>query len=255
MGVHLSADLYPYIAGSTMLSALLPPWASAGGGTATLARLSSAEGRARIRAALLDVADASWDNYWRSAGPEGIFLSDLHSPKHQRHLGKSLSEAAASVELRPEDFLLELLEAEGLGGTVLVFNQSEEVVDRLLRLPFVSVASDAILGGRPHPRTWGAFPRVLSRFTREKGSLTLSQAVRKMTGLPADIFGLRDHGYLEVGKRANVVLFDPEAVDDLATFDEPAQAPAGIPHVIVGGKLVLRDGQLTGQRPGVVVSR
>ena len=133
-------------------------------------------------------------------------------------------------------------------GTSMV----EPDVERIMRWPHTNLSTDGALAG-PHPRGFGAFPRFLGRYVRERKVLSWPQAVRKLSGLAADAFGLTDHGYLLLGKRANVVLFDPEQVQDQATFQDPMQFPVGLPHVIVGGRLVVRDGALTDERPGRVV--
>ena len=137
----------------------------------------------------------------------------------------------------------------------LAMNQSEQVLERFMALPWVAVCSDSSPAGRPHPRGCGSFPRVLAEFVRERGTLSLEAAIRKMSGLPADIFGLTDHGYLLEGKRANVVVFDPDRVRDRATFDQPCAPPEGIAHVLVGGRPVVKDGAVTGERPGRVARR
>ncbi len=254
-GVKVTADQYPYIAGSTMMGAILPPWVHSGGPNAALARLASAEDRAKIRAQLLDPSEVDWDNFWKWSGADGILIADIPSGQRNELIGKSLKAAAELAGKDALDFALDLLLSEKLGVAMVSFSQSEEVVDRLMRLPFVNACTDGLLGGRPHPRAYGTYPRILGRFTREKKSLVLEEAVRKLTGLAADTFGFKDHGYIREGLRANLVLFNPETIEDLATFDNPEQYPGGLPHVFVGGRLVVRDGALTGQRPGHVSRR
>jgi N-acyl-D-aspartate/D-glutamate deacylase len=136
---------------------------------------------------------------------------------------------------------------------MIIEGQSEAVLEHLMAFRFVSVCTDGLLGDRPHPRTYGAFPRVLARYVRERGTLSLPEAVRKMTGQTADAFGLREHGYIAEGQRANIVLFDPGRVQDTATFEDPKSFPTGISYVFVGGRAVIRDGELTKERPGQVV--
>jgi N-acyl-D-amino-acid deacylase len=134
------------------------------------------------------------------------------------------------------------------------FSQDEAVVERFLRLPFANVCTDGLLGGRPHPRAYGTYPRVLGRYVRERGTLSLEEAVRKMTAQAADAFSLADHGRVVQGKRANLVVFDPATVADRATFEDPMQFPVGVRDVLVGGEPVVRAGELTGLRPGTVVA-
>ncbi len=254
-GVKVTADQYPYIAGSTMMGAILPPWVHAGGPNAALARLADPADRAKIKAQLLDPSEVDWDNFWKWSGADGILIADVPSGRRPELIGKSIKAAAELSRQEPVEFALDLLLSEKLGVAMVSFSQSEEVVDRLMRLPFVNACTDGLLGGRPHPRAFGTYPRILGRFTREKESLSLPEAVRKLTGLAADTFGFKDHGYLKEGLRANLVLFDPARIEDLATFENPVQYPAGLPHVFVGGRLVVKDGQLTGQRPGHVSRR
>ena len=140
-----------------------------------------------------------------------------------------------------------------MGAAMVSFSQDETVVERLLQLPFVNVCTDGLLGGRPHPRAYGTYPRVLGRYVRERKALPLKQAIRKMTSRAAQAFGLGDVGFLRPGYRANVVVFDPETIEDRATFEDPLQYPTGIRHVVVGGEPVIRDGEETGARPGQVV--
>jgi N-acyl-D-amino-acid deacylase len=254
-GVKVSADQYPYIAGSTMMGAILPPWVHAGGTEKVLERLGNAEDRARIRREMLDTSEVDWDNFWKWSGPEGILIADVPSGKRPELVGKSVKQAADAAGADPVEFALDLLLSEKMGVAMVSFSQSEEVVEQLMRLPYVNACTDGLLGGRPHPRAFGTYPRILGRFVRERGSLPLEAAVRKMSGLAADTFGFSDHGYLREGKRANVVLFDPAKVRDTATFENPLQFPEGLPHVIVGGRVVVKDGQPTGERPGRVARR
>ncbi len=248
-GVELTADVYPYTAGQLMLAELLPGWVHEGGEQAALSRLSNPEARGRIRAAL-----ESASSPWAACGPGQMLLWSLPSGRTDV-VGQDLASAAQKAGKDPIGFTLDLLAGERLGVSVLCRDQGDEVVERLLASPQVCVCAGALPGGRAHPRAYGAFPRVLARLVRERQVLTLEAAVRKMTGLPADTFGLDDYGYVLTGKRANLVVFDPLAVRDAATFEEPDKAPEGIPYVLVGGKVVIRDGRLTGERPGRVARR
>jgi N-acyl-D-amino-acid deacylase len=251
-GLHVTADQYPYVAGSTLMGALLPPWVHAGGSAEAVARLRSPSDRARIRAELFNPSDVDWDNFWKWSGPEGILIADIPSGRHPQWIGRTLAQAASAQSADPIEFAFDLLRDEQMRVAMISFSQSEDVVESLIKTPGVNACTDGLLGGRPHPRAYGTYPRILARFVRERQALSLPAAIRKMTGLAADAFGFVDHGYLQPGKRANVVLFDPESVQDRATYEQPMQFPAGIPHVIVGGKLVIRDSEPTGARPGTV---
>jgi len=253
-GLRLTADQYPYVAGSTLLGAILPPWAHDGGTEATLARLADPEARRRLKAMMADPAPADWDNFWKWSGPEGILVADIASGRHAEWLGKTLADVARLRGQDPFEAAFDLLAEERMGVAMVSFSQDEEVVEQFLRLPFVNVCTDGLLGGRPHPRAYGTYPRVLGRYARERGVLTLEEAVRKMTSEAAEAFGFADHGLVAEGLRANLVVFDPARVADRATFEDPVQFPVGIRDVFVGGEAVVRGGEMTGRRTGTVVS-
>jgi N-acyl-D-amino-acid deacylase len=260
-GLRLTADQYPYIAGSTMLGAILPPWAHAGGADETLSRLASVQQRAKMRAAMLDRSRSEWDNFWKWSGPEGIIISDIPSGRRAEWVGKSLSEAAALAtkagngisEESVTDFAFDLLYEERMGVGMISFSQSEEVVQKIMREPYVNVCTDGLLGGKPHPRTYGTYPRMLGRYVRELNVLTLEEAVRKMSALAAETFGLKQYGVIEQGAQANIVVFDPQRVIDRATFEDSKQLPDGIEHVIVEGEPVVRYGEQYLKGVGVAV--
>lgn len=250
-GLRLTADQYPYIAGSTMLGAILPPWAHAGGVEETLKRLAGADERRRMRAALLDRSPSPWDNFWKWSGPEGIVIPDIPSGNHPDYLGKNLSQAAALKnqtdqisEADAVEFAFDLLREERMGVGMISFSQSEEVVCKIMQQPYVNVCTDGLLGGKPHPRAYGTYPRILGRYVREQNLLTLDEAVRKMSGLAAETFQLHGYGKIECGMRANLVAFSPHEVIDCATFQDSRQYPKGIEHVIVGGELAVRYGEM-----------
>ena len=252
-GLRLTADQYPYIAGSTLLGAILPPWAHAGGAEHTLRILADAEARARLRAELSDPSPADWDNFWKWSGPEGIVIADIPSGRHPEVLGKNLADAAKAWGKDPFAAAFDLLLAERMGVAMISFSQDEAVVERFLALPFVNACTDGLLGGRPHPRAYGTYPRILGRYVRERAVVSLEEAVRKMTSQAAQAFGLRGVGELREGQRANVVVLDADAVADRATFEDPIQYPVGIRDVLVGGEAIVRRATLTGARPGKVV--
>jgi N-acyl-D-amino-acid deacylase len=252
-GVRLTADQYPYVAGSTLLGAVLPPWAHDGGTEATLERLRDPGARERMRAAMADPASADWDNFWKWSGPEGIVIADVPSGRRPDWLGRSLAEVARRWNKDPFDAAFDLLLEERLGVAMVSFSQDEAVVERLLKLPFVNACTDGLLGGRPHPRAYGTYPRILGRYVREKRSLCLEEAVRKLARQAAEALGFEGAGLVREGFRANLVVLDPATVEDRATFEDPLQYPAGIRDVLVGGALVVRGGELTGARPGKVV--
>ncbi len=259
-GLRLTADQYPYIAGSTMLGAILPPWAHAGGVEETIKRLASAEERDKMSAAMLDRSRSEWDNFWKWSGPEGIIISDIPSGNRAEYVGKNLAQAASLRkqaervnEEEAAEFAFDLLLAERMGVGMISFSQSEEVVRKIMQQPYVNVCTDGLLGGKPHPRAYGTYPRILGRYVREQGLLRLEEAVRRMSGLAAETFQLRGYGRIEDGARANLVIFDPARVIDRATFDDSKQYSLGIEYVIVGGKLTIRGEMQLEQGYGVAV--
>jgi N-acyl-D-amino-acid deacylase len=245
-GIALTADQYPYAAGSTSLGAILPPWTRAGGADDTLARLGSRTVRERLRVELADPRPVDWDNYWKWSGPEGIVIADIPSGRDQELLGRSIAESAARRGLDALDLALDLLEAERLGVSMVSHSQSEAVVTRLMALPWVNVCTDGLLGGRPHPRSYGSYPRILGRYVRDRALFPLEEAIRKMTSQAADAFGLDGVGRIVAGARANIVVFDADRVRDEATFAEPVRFPLGIRHVLTAGVQVVRDEVGTG---------
>jgi N-acyl-D-amino-acid deacylase len=236
-----------------MFGAILPPWAHDGGSEATLARLASPDERARMRAAMEKPGPNEWDSFWQWTGPEGIVIADVPSGRRPEAMGKSVAEAAQAAGKEPLDFAFDLLATERMGVSMISFSQSEDVVARVMREPYVNVCTDGLLGGRPHPRAYGTYPRILGRYVRELGVLTLEEAVRKMTSQAADAMHLADRGRLAAGQVGDVVVFDAARVIDRATFADPLQLPVGIEHVIVAGVSVVDGGRPTGARPGRAV--
>jgi N-acyl-D-amino-acid deacylase len=248
--VIVTCDQYPYAAGSTMLGAILPPWAHSGGPQATIRRLGDAGERAKMRAQMSDPRLVEWDNFWRWTGAAGIVVSDVPSGRRPELVGKSIAWGAERAKKDPLEFALDLLRDENMGVGMISHNQSEDVVERLMLLPFVNVCTDGLLGGRPHPRAYGTYPRLLGRYVREKRALPLEEAVRKMTGQAALAMNLQGVGTVQRGQRADLVLFDEARVIDHATYEEPTREPEGIVHVLVNGRHALRDGKPLGRVGG-----
>jgi len=252
-GVRITADQYPYIAGSTVLGAILPPWAHEGGLEATLNRLADAEVRAELRDQMSSTAPSDWDNFWKWSGPEGILVADIPSGRHPDWLGKTLADVAKAWKKDPFEAAFDLLLEEKMGVAMVSFSQTEPVVEAFLKKPWAAVCTDGLLGGRPHPRAFGSYPRLLGRYVREKGVLGLEEAVRKMTTQGALAYGFPETGAIRPGYRANLVVFDAIDVLDRATFEDPLQLCVGVRDVFVGGAAAVRDGKLTGVRSGKVV--
>ncbi len=252
-GVRITCDQYPYTAGSTMLGAVLPPWAHAGGAAACVARLGNRTDRARLRSEMLDPSPSEWDNFWKWSGPEGILVADVPSGRRPEVVGKNVAQSAAASGQDPVEFALDLLRDEELGVAMVSFSQSEDVVARILAEPYVNVCTDGLLGGRPHPRAYGTYPRVLGRYVRERKLLTLEEAVRKMSAQAAEAMHQTDRGCITSGLLANLVVFDASRILDRATFAEPLLPPEGVEHVFVRGIAAVAKGEVTGALPGRVV--
>ena len=253
-GVDLAYDRYPYVAYSTGLTSLYPVWSRDGGTEAFLARLADPSQQARIEQAVRDkVAElGTWD---------AVQITSTDSDDLAWARGRRLGELAAERGQEPYALLHELIVADEAGPGMVGFGMSEANTERILAHRLGMVCSDAgarapygpLSEGTPHPRAYGTFPRVLGYYARERGIMPLETAVHKMTAMPASRLKLVDRGVLQPGAFADVTVFDPATVIDQATFEAPHQYPKGIPHVIVNGQFVIRDGEHTEAKPGVVV--
>ncbi len=257
-GVSVGCDQYPYAASSTWLAAILPYWAQAGGAKAIAERLSDPQTRTRIREDWEENC-ADWDNCGGVREWSNVLVTDC-DPRPDV-LGKSIVEIADAEGKDPLEAALDLIViSEGQAAGVF-FDQLEDNVRTLMRHPLVVVGSDGnslapygVLGQRkPHPRSYGTFPRVLGRYVREEKVLTLEEAVKKMTSITAERFGLTDRGVIREGAWADLVLFDAQTIADRATFIDPHQYPVGIPYVVVNGVVVIDQGQHSGALPGQVL--
>lgn len=248
-GIRVSLDQYPYAAGSTMLGVILPAWAHAGGTNKLLERLQDPATRAKLKAEIL-AEGADWDNFVEFAGLDGIYITSVSTSKNADAVGKNLVELGEMRHTTPLDATFDLLIEENNAVGMIDYYGREEDVLTILARPEQNVCTDGLLGGKPHPRAYGSFPRVLGRFVREQNRLTLEQAVHKMTGKPAEAFGFADRGVLKPGYAADIVLFDPETIQDKGTFTDPAQFPEGIRMVLVNGRIVVENGVHTGAIAG-----
>jgi N-acyl-D-amino-acid deacylase len=256
-GLDVTADVYPYTASSTLLRAVLPAWTLAGGLDALKRRLADASTRARIRAEL--TASADGQSLVDRVGWDNVMISSC--PRCREAEGRRLSELGAAWGRDPFDVAADLLLGDDGQAHVVMFQLDEGDLERALAHPRVMIGSDGsalaphgeLGAGRHHPRSYGTFPRVLGRYARERRLLSLPQAVHKMTGLPARRLGLRDRGVIRVGAKADLVVLDPRRVADTATYEDPHRYPLGIEHVLVNGRLVVRDGEHTGSLPGTLV--
>jgi len=259
-GADVTADTYAYTAWGNGFSAFIPPWAHDGGTAKLVERLKDPATRERIRKDML-TPSKDWDNEWQEIpGPDAIMISDVEKPELLPLQGKRLSEIAKLWNKDPMDALFDLLIQDPSTG-VAVFGMSQPDVTLALQQPWVSVDNDSegtspegILGqAHPHPRAYGTFPRVLRKYVREDKALTLEDAIRKFSALPAQRMGLTDRGVLKLGMWADVVVFDPATIHDRATFDNPNQFSEGMEYVLVNGVPVIEEGQMTGKLPGKVL--
>jgi N-acyl-D-amino-acid deacylase len=237
-----------------MLGAILPPWAHDGGTDKLLARLSDASLRKRM---MLDIESGipGWDNFVDFAGVDQIFVTSVKTAANQELVGKSLQEIGRIRNRNPLEAAFDLLLAEENAVGMVDFYGKEEPVVRFLTRPEQNVCTDGLLGGKPHPRVFGSFPRVLGKYVREENALTLEAAIRKMTSKPAEVFGFEKRGLLKAGYFADVVIFNPKTVIDKGTFVDPAQFPEGIEHVLINGRVALSDGQCTRALTGRVLRK
>jgi N-acyl-D-aspartate/D-glutamate deacylase len=260
-GIDVTADVYPYAAAATDLSACLPPSASAGGVAAMVRRLKDPAERARIRREIEAPAERR-ENLWAAAGgAEGILVTGVRTEANRKQQGRRLSEVAAQRRGDPLEVLFDLLVEEEGTVDAVYFLMSEEDVRLAVADPSVAFNCDApgvqpegALGARMiHPRAYGSFPRILGRYVREEKLLSLEEAVRKMTSLPARRLGLHDRGLLRPGLAADITVFDPARIADRATFEAPHRLSEGIVYVLVNGEPVVEAGRPTGRLPGRVL--
>jgi N-acyl-D-amino-acid deacylase len=259
-GLAITADMYPYPASATGLNASMPLWVQEGGHKAWLQRLRDPEIRARVVAEMAD-PHADWENRLVQAGPENILLLGFDNPELKPLIGKTLAEVSDQRGTSPAETAIDLVLEDDSRVDVSYFMMSEDNVRRKAALPWVSFGSDAsapaaedvFLQSNPHPRAYGTFAKVLGDFVRERRVMPLREAIRRMTSFPASNIGISDRGRLAEGYFADVVVFDPDVIDDRATFEEPHQYAVGIQQVFVNGEHVIRDGEHTGALPGRVV--
>ena len=259
-GLAITADMYTYTAGATGLDAAMPLWVQEGGNEAWFARLEDPAIREKVLAEMTE-DQSEWENLFYHAGPHGVMFIGFRNPELRHLIGKTLSEVATLWETTPAEAAIDLVIKDRSRVDTVYFLMSEENVAKKLAKPWVSFGSDAeasapegvFLNSSTHPRAYGTFIRVLGKFSRDDGVISLQEAIRKMTSLPAANIGIRDRGSLTGGFYADVVVFDPATVRDHATFEKPLQYATGVQHVFINGEQVLKDGEHTGATPGRVV--
>lgn len=248
-GVVIAADRYPYISAYTELDVIFPDWAAEGGREAVLKRLRTREDRGRLKR---DLSESRSSDYWST-----VTIGSTNCPDNARFRGMALLDVAKALGIEPVDAVLHLTDTDELRTTAFFFGMSEDNMWKILAEPYVMLGTDASLRSTtgvlsedyPHPRAYGTFPRFL-RASLDGKTVQLPEAVRKMTALPAGHFRLEGRGVVAVGKKADIVVFDPKTVKDTSTYENPHQLAVGIEHVIVNGVLTMSDGCLTGDRGG-----
>ena len=257
-GVRITADMYTYTAAATGLDAAMPSWVQDGGLEAWIARLRDPAIRARVVTEMRNAHPADWENLFAAAGAENTVLLQFKNPALKPLIGKSVAQVAHERGVSPEDAAIDLVIEDGTRVGIAYTLMSEENVRRQVALPWMSFDSDEagyapegiFLKSGAHPRAYGSFARVFAKYVREDHALTVAQAVRQLSALPADVLSLPDRGRLKKGAYADIVVFDPATIQDHATFAQPHQLATGVQHVVINGRLALHDGAATGAATG-----
>lgn len=252
-GIEVTFDQYPYATGSTVLHNILPNWMHSGGTEKMLERLKDPSLRDQIKQGIAEKDD--YRNLGVSSEWEKITISTVASEKNRHLEGKNMLEIAEIRGVEPIDAALDLLVEENGAVTMIIqWGQEEDIIHGMTH-PLQMVGSDGIFGSRPHPRLYGTYPKVLGRYTREQGVMTLAEAIRKMTGAQAQFLRLKDRGYLRENYWADIVIFNPGTITDNASYEDPLQPPTGIAYVIVNGQITIHDNEYTGATAGQVIRR
>lgn len=258
-GVDVTANQYPYNRASNGLDACLPLWVREGGLDKMLARLKDPSQRDRIRAEMADGRITAWENQWYGAGgADGVMLSSVLNPELRKYEGMTLAQIGRAMGRDPRDAAMDLVIADRGESSVIISIMDEADVEAGLKHPLVGVCTDSgaraedgrLSESKSHPRAWGTFPRILGKYVRDEHVLTLEEAIRKMTSKAAARVHLADRGVLRPGLMADITIFDPATVRDVATFDDPNHYSVGVKQVFVNGRRVVADGKITSERPG-----
>ena len=261
-GLPITADMYTYVAGATGLDAHMPPWVQEGGFGAWRERLMDPDIRARVLEEMRTPTN-EWENLGLAAGPEGIMVGGFRQDSLRYLTGRRLADIAAERGTTPEDVAIDLVIHDSTRVGTVYFLMSEENVKKQIALPWMAFDSDAgsmapegeVLNRNPHPRAYGNFARLLGKYVRDEQVIPLEEAIRRLTRFPAENLGVVNRGSLESGYFADLAIFDPETIQDHATFEEPHQLSSGMVHVLVNGDQVLRNGEHTGAMPGRAIFR
>ena len=258
-GLDITANQYPYDRASNSLHSCLPLWVREGGVAKMIPRLRDPDVRERIKREMEDPTVTAWENQWYgSGGGDGVMVSSVLSPELRKYEGKTLTEIGREMGKDPRDALMDLVLADRGGTSCVISVMQEEDVRTCLKHPFVSIDTDSaaraedvpLSVSKSHPRAWGTFARILGKYVREEKLMRLEEAIRKMTSQPATRVGLRDRGIIRPGMAADITIFDPDTIRDVATFEDPNHYSVGVHYVLVNGKTVVEQGRITSERPG-----
>jgi N-acyl-D-amino-acid deacylase len=258
-GLDVTANQYPYTRASNGLDSCLPLWSREGGLEKTIARLKDPATRERIKTEMNDANATTWENQWYGAnGGDGVMLSTVLEPSLRKYEGMTLTQIGKAMGKDPRDAVMDLVIADRGESSVVTAIMDEGDVRTALEHPLVGVGTDSsakaedgrLSENKSHPRAWGSFPRILGHYVRDEHLLTMEEAIRKMTSKAAARVHLADRGVLRPGLIADITVFDPATIHDVATFDQPNRYSVGVRHVLVNGRRVVADGQITSERPG-----
>jgi N-acyl-D-amino-acid deacylase len=253
-GIEITCDQYPYRAGSTFLAAVLPPSILSDGPKVFSEKLKDPTIRREVIAEIEKGGEGQWENLIKGAGFENLVIAV--SPNHHHYIGKSIDDIAKRENKSPYDVIFDLVVEEKRSTVVILFVMNDEDIERIMQSPFTMIGTDGIPGfgvSRVHPRFTGTFPKILGRYVREKGVLSLEEAIRKMTSLPAQTFRVKKKGLLKEGFDADIVIFDPTTIIDQSTYEDPRQKPEGIRYVLVNGEIAVGNGKVMGATSGKVL--
>ena len=259
IGIDTTANQYPYTRASNGLDACLPLWVREGGLEKMIGRLNDAGQRERIKREMEDPNVTNWENQWNgSGGGDGVMLSSVINPDLRKYQGMTMTQIGQAMGKDPRDAVMDLVIADRGESEVIISIMTEDDVRTALKHPLVGIGTDSgaraedgkLSESKSHPRGWGSFPRILGKYVRDEHLLTLEEAIRKMTSKAAARVHLNDRGILRPGMIADITIFDPATIRDVATFEDPNHYSAGVKHVFVNGKRVVADGKITTERPG-----
>lgn len=253
-GIRVTVDQYPYITGSTMLGVILPPWAHDGGTDKLMKRLASKEMRERM---IYDMKNGieGWENFLEFIPLDSIYITSVKTKKNEDVIGKNLVEIGLLRGKDPYNATFDLLlEEENAVGMYDFYGKEEQIIE-FMKLPEQNVCTDGLLSGKPHPRAYGSFPRILGRYVRELKVITLEEGVMKMSSKAAEAFGIKLRGYIKEGYFADLVIFNKDTVRDVGTYENPTQYPEGIDYVIINGNIVVEKNKYNRVKAGMVLRK